>query len=170
MNQKENNFEELKQLLKLKQQELPPPGYFDDFSGQVIARIRAGEAGVPQAYTENLQSDAPWVMNFLRLFETRPGLIGGFAASLCLLLVLGVIFAEHSEVATKDLLTVSEPSTASASPMASIGAPALVAASESSGIVASTNPVTSLQPVATLFAQPAAPSLFQSVSFASPGQ
>jgi len=170
MNQKENNFEELQQLLKLKQQELPPPGYFDDFSGQVIARIRAGEAGVSQAYAENLQSDAPWVMNFLRLFETRPGLIGGFAASLCLLLVLGVIYAEHSEVATKDFLTVSEPSTAAASPMASIGAPALVAASESSGIVASTNPVTSLQPVATLFAQPATPSLFQSVSFASPGQ
>jgi len=45
-------------------------------------------------------------------------------------------------------------------------APTLAAASDSSGIVASTNPVTSLQPVATLFGQPAAGSLFQPAGFA----
>ena len=45
MNESENNFSELKRLLKLKRHEVPPPGYFNDFSAEIIARIRAGERG-----------------------------------------------------------------------------------------------------------------------------
>ncbi len=45
MNENEQNFDELKRLLKLKRHEVPPPGYFNNFSGEVISRIRAGEAG-----------------------------------------------------------------------------------------------------------------------------
>jgi hypothetical protein len=45
MNETEQNFEELKKLLTIKRHEVPPPGYFNHFSGQVISRIRAGEAG-----------------------------------------------------------------------------------------------------------------------------
>jgi hypothetical protein len=45
-------------------------------------------------------------------------------------------------------------------------APTLMASSDSVGIVASTNPVASLQPVATLFGQPDSSSLFQQASFA----
>ena len=167
MNENEHNFEELKKLLKLKQHEVPPPGYFNHFSGQVISRIRAGEAGGAQTYVERLQSEAPWVVNLLRIFETRPGLIGGFATSLCLLLVLVVVFADRSDVASKNLLTVSDPSATS---VASMPVSPLMAASDSSGIVASTNPVTSLQPVATLFGQPASGSLFQPAGFAPASQ
>jgi hypothetical protein len=170
MNQNENNFEDLKRLLKLKQHEVPPPGYFSHFSGQVVSRIRAGEAGGLQAFTERLQSAAPWAAGLLRLFDTRPGLIGGFATSLCLLLVLVAVFADRSDVGSKNLLAVSEPSVATGSSVASMPAPTLLAASDSSGIVASTNPVTSLQPVATLFGQPAQASLFQPASFAPASQ
>jgi hypothetical protein len=170
MNQNENNFEDLKRLLKLKQHEVPPPGYFNHFSGQVISRIRAGEAGGSQNYTESLQPNAPWLMSFFRIFETRPGLIGGFATSLCLLLLLVVVFSDRPDGTSKNLLAVSEPTAAAASSVASMTAPALVAAPDSSGIVASTNPVTSLQPVATLFGQPASATLFQPASFAPVGR
>jgi hypothetical protein len=109
------------------------------------------------------------VVNFLRIFETRPGVIGGLATSLCLLLVLVVVFAERSEKTSNNLLTISEPAAVTESSVASMTAPTLAAASDSSGIVASTNPVTSLQPVATLFGQPGSGSLFQPAGFAPAG-
>ena len=39
MNKNEDNFETLKQLLKLKQHEVPPPGYFNNFSDQILSLI-----------------------------------------------------------------------------------------------------------------------------------
>jgi hypothetical protein len=164
MNQKEHQFDELKKLLKLKQHEVPPPGYFDNFSGQVVSRIRAGEAGGAQTFTERLEAEAPWLINFLRIFETRPGLIGGFATSLCLLLVLVVVFAEHSERVSQNLLTAADPASAG-SPVAAMAVPSLAAAPDNSGIVASTNPVTSLQPATTLFGQASGSTLFQPAGF-----
>ncbi|HEY5346041.1 MAG TPA: hypothetical protein VIK62_06825 [Verrucomicrobiae bacterium] len=173
MNQNEHNFDDLKKLLKLKQHEMPPPGYFNHFSGQVVSRIRAGEAGKSQSFTERLQVEAPWAMSIFRIFETRPGLIGGFATSLCLLLVLAVVFAERSEHSSQNLLAISaEPAAASVENSVTAmtaPAPALVAGSDNSGIVASTNPVTSLQPTATLFGQAGGSTLFQPASFMATG-
>jgi len=170
MNQKEHHqFEDLKTLLKLKQHEVPPPGYFNHFSDQVISRIRAGEAGGSQSFMERLEAEAPWLVNFIRIFETRPGLIGGFATSLCLLLVLVVVFAERSEHAAKTLLTLSEP-VATGNTAVSMTSPSLVAASDASGIVATTNPVTSLQPATTLFGEAGGSSLFQPAGFMAAGR
>ena len=165
MNQTEQNFEELKRLLKLKQHEVPPPGYFENFSGTVISRIRAGEIRGQRSFTERLENQSPWLMGLFRIFETRPGLVGGFATSLCLLLLLAVVFADRSDGGSKDLLTISDPAPATGSSVASMTSPALIAAGDTSGIVASTNPVTSLQPAATLFGQPAGASLFQQAGF-----
>ena len=163
MNKNEDNFETLKQLLKLKQHEVPPPGYFNNFSDQIVSRIRAGEGGGAQSLTERLESVAPWLVHFLQVFETKPGLIGAVATSLCLLLTLGVVMGERSDGASKTILPTAE--FASASPAAaSLTGPQLVVSADSTGIVASTNPATSLQPVSTLFGQPNA-SLFQSASF-----
>jgi hypothetical protein len=164
--QKQNNFEDLKQLLKLKRHEIPPPGYFNNFSGQVVSRIRAGEAGGARTFMERLEVEAPWAVSFLRIFETRPGVIGAFATSVCLLLVSVVVFSERADKAAKAQLAISEATAPVGSPMASMTSPAFVAASDSTGIVASTNPVTSLQPVATLFGQPGSSSLFQQANFA----
>jgi hypothetical protein len=170
MNDNQQNFDELKRLLKLKQYEVPPPGYFNRFSDNVVSRIRAGEAGAGQTMAERLNNQAPWLLNFIRLFDARPGMIGGMATSLCLLLVLGVVFAEYSEQSTKEVLTIPG-STASSQPensLAALAPPVTTSAigDSSGGIVASTNPVTSLSPVATLFGQSAGNPLFQSASFA----
>jgi hypothetical protein len=167
MNRNNNNFEDLKRLLKLKQHEVPPPGFFNDFSEEVVSRIRAGESRHDITFAEQLQDTAPWLINFIRLFEARPGLIGGVATSLCLLLVLGVVLAESADSGSKNLLTSNtqpaETLASSALPASSGVADPLLA---SAGIALSTNPVTSLQPVANIFGQPNAGSLFQSASFA----
>ena len=165
MNENENNFETLNLLLKLKQHEVPPPGYFHNFSGQVISRIRAGEGGGAQGFAEQLQATAPWAVNFLRIFETKPGLIGAFATSLCLLLVVGLFIAERSDSVPKNFQSVAENTQPTLDSVASVtAAPMLAAADPASGIAVSTNPVLSLQPATTLFGQQNP--LFQSASFA----
>ncbi|MEI8289709.1 MAG: hypothetical protein WCH99_09555 [Verrucomicrobiota bacterium] len=163
MNNNENNFETLRQLLKLKQHEVPPPGFFNDFSDQVVSRIRAGEGGGAQSRTERLESVAPWLVRLLQIFETRPGLVGAVATSLCLLLTLGVVVGERSDVTSKNALPTAEFASAGTA-AASISGPSLVVAPDTAGIVASTNPPGSLQPVTTLFGQPN-DLPFQSVSF-----
>lgn len=172
MKEQTENFETLKQLLKVKRHEVPPPGYFNGFSDQVISRIRAGEAGAGSATViERLEFDAPWLANFLRLFDARPGVLGALATSVCVLLMLTVVFAEKSDESAKHIFPISEPA-ASGTAATTSAMPPLLAASESSGIMASTNPVTSLQPAATMFGQQAGNPLFQSASFApaGPGQ
>src|ERR1039458_6921149 len=93
MSENNINFDELKRLLRLKQHEVPPPGYFNNFSGEVVSRIRAGEAGGSQGLVERPHVEAPWLVNLLRIFETKPGVIGGFATSLYLVLLIGVVLA-----------------------------------------------------------------------------
>lgn len=166
MNETKPDFSELKRLLKLKRHEVPPPGFFNHFSEEVVARIRAGEARGQNSLADRLQDSAPWLVNFLRVFEARPGLIGGFAASLCLLLVLGVVLAEHSDNSPPDVFTTASTETPSggvASASSTATEFASVGASEG-GIAISTN--ASLQPVASLFGQPNGVSLFQPASFA----
>ena len=93
------------------------------------------------------------------------------ATSLCLLLVLSVIFADRPDAVPQNLLSVSEASAAAVGAVAAMAeTPPLAAASDSSGIVASTNPVTSLQPTATLFGQAGASPLFQPAGFLPAGQ
>ena len=47
MNETKPDFSELKRLLKLKRHEVPPPGFFNHFSEEVVARIRErfGDSG-----------------------------------------------------------------------------------------------------------------------------
>ncbi|HEV2318659.1 MAG TPA: hypothetical protein VGV18_02850 [Verrucomicrobiae bacterium] len=86
MSENENDFETLRRLLALKRHEVPPPGYFEDFSGQVIERIRAAEAVRPM----------PWVLRFLQAFESKPAYPVTFASALCVLLLFGIVSIEQS--------------------------------------------------------------------------
>jgi hypothetical protein len=169
MKNRENNFESLRQLLKLKQHEVPPPGYFNSFSDQVIARLQSGEGRGAETTAERLNVQAPWLAWLMQIFEAKPGVLGGFATSLVLLLVIGVIASERSDSMPNNILTATTSEMQPTASLASVTAPSLLAPDPSSGIVASTNPVTSLQPMTTLFGQPSGSRLFQSASFAPGG-
>jgi hypothetical protein len=162
MNENENNFEPLRRLLALKKHEIPPPGYFDKFSGQVTARIRAGGDDKPT----QLFSEAPWLLKLLQIFEAKPAFAVTFASSLCLLLLFGTIFAERPESAPQPVLQMSAQSDTPF--VASVSQSGLMASADQTGIIASTNPVLDFQPSASLFSQPQNP-LAQQVSFTLPG-
>jgi hypothetical protein len=160
--------------LKLKQHEIPPPGYFNTFSDQVIARLQSGE-GRAQSRTERMHDQAPWLGWLLQLIDARPGVIGGFVTSLVLLLVIGVIISDRSDSMPDNILTATNTTTDSQPTASLVSMPTamptadLVAAGQPTGIVASTNPVTSLQPVATLFGQSSGSQLFRTASLTGAG-
>ena len=148
MNENENNFEQVRQLLKLKRQETPPPGYFNKFSGQVIARLRVNQEKGIKTDAEAYFADAPWLLKFLQLFEFKPAFAGALASALCLLLVFGIIYGDRPEITSQPVLQ-----NAPEAPVAFAAVAPVVTASsaDTSGLIASTNPAASLQPVAALF-------------------
>jgi hypothetical protein len=86
MSENENDFEALRRLLALKRHEIPPPGYFENFSSQVIGRIRANER----------VAELPWLLRFLQAFEARPAYPVAFASSLCMLLLFGIVSVQQT--------------------------------------------------------------------------
>ena len=158
-----NNFDPLLQLLKLKRQETPPPGYFNNFSSQIIASIRSGVAD--DVRTAKSVSEASWFSNFLQLFEFKPAFAGAFASALCLVLVFGVIYADRPDSGTQMLLQGSDPSLTSYASLTPATMPATSFAE--GGMMASNSPATSLQPMASVFDSGNA--LIQPVSFSPAG-
>jgi|SRR5882724_8267462 len=168
MNENENNFEPLRRLLAFKNRETPPPGYFNNFSRQVVARIRAGKADVPSRASEQLLAEAPWLVKFLQIFEAKPAFSGAFAMALCLVLVFGIVFAERPDYsAPQPLLTQAAENS---SQLAAVSTVALDQPSAQIMLASdNTNPATSLQPVASLFGQQCQNQFAQQVSFSLPG-
>jgi len=167
MSETNNNFDDLKQLLKLKRHEIPPPGYFNNFSDEVVSRIRAGEQGGGSSVLEQFQSGSPLLASLLQLVAARPGIIGGMATSVCLLMLIGVLVVDRSESISSPGMDLSMVQTLPSGPASDVS-PALASATPlepaDSGITVSTNPVSSLQPVNSLFGSEQNP-LFQPVSF-----
>jgi hypothetical protein len=154
MSEKNDNFDPLKQLLKLKRHEIPPPGYFSNFSGDVLSRIRAGEAGGSDSIFERMQSSSPFWSSMLALFTAKPGIIGGLATSVCVLLLVGVVLLDRSDSgqAVADTMpgqpaaTVADSGVLDATPALASAVP-LAPADAGVGISVNSNPVTSLQPI-----------------------
>jgi hypothetical protein len=139
MNENENNFETLRRLLALKRHETPPPGYFDRFSRDVMARLRAGEAG----RTANVSSQLPWLFRLISTLEVKPAFAGGFASVLCLLLLLGIVYAERPDGAPQQLLHAGEIS----SPLAAAPSPGFIYPAAAEQTVTQLLPVSSTNPV-----------------------
>jgi hypothetical protein len=90
MNQDSQNFDSLRQLLALKRHEVPPPGYYDRLSRDVMARIKAGDTG------NELGADRSWFRRFLNVFDVKPVFAGAFGTAVCAFLISGVITSERT--------------------------------------------------------------------------
>lgn len=88
MNSDPEAFEELRRLLVLKRYEQPPPGYFDRFPREVIARIREGESAVSLAI---FPPPMPWLQRLWNALEARAVFPTAFGAAVCGVLMLGLM-------------------------------------------------------------------------------
>jgi hypothetical protein len=93
MDKNTENFDQLRQMLKLKQHEVPPPGYFDRLPREIIGELRA-QRRAGQGSVERLESEAPWLMRFWRALEARPLFGGAFGAAVCALVLGGIYLTE----------------------------------------------------------------------------
>jgi len=149
MKENENNFESLRHLLALKRHEIPPPGYFNDFSRQVIQRVRSGDTGDSATFAEHLFDQSPWLTRLAQAFTMKPAFAGGFAGTLCMLLLFGIVYAERPDLAPQPVLQAAATSTS----LASVTPASLAQPADQIGIVSSTNPVLSLQTAGSPFGQ-----------------
>jgi hypothetical protein len=142
---KENhpNFESLRHLLALKRHEMPPPGYFNNFSRHVMARIRAGEAEASVSLAERWLGKTPWLQELLQSLETKPVFAGGFATVICMLLLFGAMIEQRPESASQAFL---QPATQELASFAS-ATPAALTQPVNQMLIAdnSTNPVINFQ-------------------------
>jgi hypothetical protein len=100
----------------------------------------------------------------LHTFDVKPVFASAFAGALCLLLFLGIIYAERPDLAPQPVLQAAATTTTASLTAVS---PSLSQSADPMGIVSSTSPVLSLQPVASPFGQQS--SLAQPVSFSLSG-
>jgi hypothetical protein len=105
--QQGQNFDQLRKLLALKRHEVPPPGYFDHFSGDVISGIRMerNRAMNPDYNSiSKLGSEAPWLMQLWDALAGKPMFAGAFGAVICTLVLAGVYFT-NKPATTPNLAT-----------------------------------------------------------------
>jgi len=133
-------------LLALKRHEVPPPGYFNNFSRRVVEHIRHNESAKGEGVLGTLFAEAPWLMKFVRIFDTRPAVAGSFASVLFLLLVGVIVYTDFFPANNPEsMLTVPPVENNVSSP--------LVAVSHEffdQSVAASADQVSSTNPVYTL--------------------
>ena len=162
MNENEDNFQMLRRLLVLKRHETPPPGYFNNFSSQVLERIRAGETTESVTLLGKLFGPVSGLGRLLQALDAKPVFASGFAGALCLVLLFGIVYAERPDITPQPTLQGVSTTTS----LAALSPTALSEPASGMGIVSSTNPVFNLQPVAANFEQQNP--LAQPVSFQVP--
>src|SRR5689334_10350279 len=106
MNPETENFEQLRRLLALKRHEQPPPGYFNDFSSRVIARIKAGEQAEDSFGIGQWFWGGAWLQRLWSAAESKPALAGAFGVLVCALLISGVVYSDSP---TRNIVTGTMP-------------------------------------------------------------
>ncbi len=118
----DNDSKRVQTLLRVKRYEQPPPRYFNEFSGRVIARIERGEARTS------------WWERFG--FDLRPALAAATGVFACALVVYGVATADEGQP-----VHVEASSGLSSSPLLVKQSAPDILGSDSSVSANSTNPV-----------------------------
>ena len=113
MKPEQEDFDQLRRLLKLKRYEQPPPRYFSGFSSQIVARIRAGEAGGREA---SFDSES-WLVRLWALIEAKPMLPGAVGVAFCALLVFGAVYTETTTSALGPEFIQSQPAATAHDPI-----------------------------------------------------
>jgi len=103
MNQDSENFDSLRQLLALKRHEVPPPGYYNRLSRDIMARIKGGDTG------NELGADLSWFRRFLNVFDVKPVFAGAFGTAVCAFLISGVITSERTPAFAAGTVTPDGP-------------------------------------------------------------
>jgi hypothetical protein len=102
MTPEHEEFQELRKLLALKRHETPPPGYFENFSSKILARIEA----------ETTASKRPWWSRWLAQVDLRPAVACSYALGVGGLLVVGLSVAIDTppeEAARLKMLSLDQP-------------------------------------------------------------
>ena len=102
MNPDPGTFEELRRLLVLKRHEQPPPGYFDRFPREVIARIKESESAANLAI---VQPPVPWLQWLWKALEAKAVFPTAFGAAVCSVLIFGLM---RSSVVQASAIPASE--------------------------------------------------------------
>jgi hypothetical protein len=120
MNAESDNFRELRRLLALKRYEQPPPGYFNNFSRQVMARIEAGERGSGPAWSEGWVSSSSWLARLWNSFGAKPILAGAFGVAVCSVLISGVAYSDRGDAGNLPAVSTPTREQAGLSPMGTV--------------------------------------------------
>lgn len=88
------DFSQLQRLLKLKRYEQPPPRYFNEFSSQVLARIKAGEKGSVD------EISTPFFQRWLDFLGGKPVIPAAVGGAFCALLVVGATMMNENSAET----------------------------------------------------------------------
>jgi hypothetical protein len=118
MSQDTENFDSLRKLLTLKRHEIPPPGYFNNFSREVIVRIKAGEQG-EDAHGYVWQMG--WLQRLWASIEAKPVLAGGLGLALCGLMVFGIVSAADAPLDMQTVTGISTENSQSSGVMQVVG-------------------------------------------------
>lgn len=97
MNADHPDFEALRRLLKLKRHETPPPRYFNDFSSQVLVRIKVTDPREQDDFVENLTLAQVWWQRVVGAFRDGPVLAGLSVTCVLVLLVGAAMYTEKLE-------------------------------------------------------------------------
>ena len=91
-------FEQLQRLLAVKRYEQPPPGFFNNFSSKVIARIEAGDRGEATvlAWEERFWGMA-WLQRIWSALETKPAFAAALGVVVSGAVIGGIVASEGLE-------------------------------------------------------------------------